>query len=51
MKDSNNSAAVFIMVITMVTSSLTTFAITHNYCTSNIVKMGSPIDEVVYRTS
>jgi hypothetical protein len=48
MKNSNNSAAVFIMVIAMVTSSLTTFAITRNYYTSNIVKMGSQIDDVVY---
>lgn len=48
MKNSNNSAAVFIMVITMVTSSLTTFAITRNYYTSNIVKMGPQIDDVVY---
>lgn len=48
MKDSNNSAVVFIMVISMVASSLTTFAITHNYYTSNIVKMRPQIDEVVY---
>ena len=44
----NISAAVLLMVMAMVSSSLIIFAITYTYWTSNIVKMGPQIDDVVY---